>query len=86
MAAPDTEPAKAELKQQGAIEAGQEAAQESAPDVSPDAVEKVLVNETKKAGAPAYQFDPDASPEEKAAAAQAVILYILCFVKCAITD
>lgn len=69
----ETEQDKNELRQEGAIEFAEEAAQEGI-DVPPEAVEKVLVNETKKAGAPAYQFDPDATPEEKAAAAQAVIL------------
>lgn len=60
-----------ELRQQGAIQTGQEANQTD-PEIQPEAVEKVLVNETEKAGAHAYQFDPDASPEEKAAAAEAV--------------
>ena len=32
----------------------------------------VLEAESKKAGIPALQFDPDASPEEKAAQARAV--------------
>lgn len=61
-----------ELKQQGAIETAQNAAQDPQSDVRPEDAEKVLLDETKKAGMPAYQFDPDASPEEKAAAAQSV--------------
>lgn len=34
--------------------------------------EQTLINDTKKAGGAAFQFDPDASPEEKAAQARAV--------------
>lgn len=36
--------------------------------------EKVIMDESKKAGAPAFEFDPNASPEEKAAQAKAVSL------------
>ncbi|KAL4801980.1 hypothetical protein BDV18DRAFT_147987 [Aspergillus unguis] len=61
----------AEAKQQGAIETAQAAAQDPQSHIQPDTVEKKLVDETRKAGLPAYQFDPDASPEEKAAAAEA---------------
>lgn len=60
---------KRELRQQGAIEAAEEAPQD--PQAA-EAAEKVLVEETRKAGMPAYQFDPNASPEDKAAAAEAV--------------
>lgn len=73
MAEPDSQSAK-ELRQQGAIETAQEATQQAEPGIPPEAVEKVLVNETQSAGVPAYQFDPDATPEQKAAAAQAVCL------------
>ena len=59
---------KHELKQEGAIEAAQD--ENSA--VTSDDAQKVIVNETKKAGGEAFQFDPDASPEEKAAQARAV--------------
>jgi len=57
-------------------EAKQEVAEEAARDpnsafTAQDA-EKVIVDESKKAGAPAFQFDPNASPEEKAAQARAV--------------
>lgn len=62
---------KHELRQEGAIETAQEAAQQPSQEAA-QAAEKVLVEETRKAGLPAYQFDPDASPEEKAAAAAAV--------------
>lgn len=63
---------EAELRQQGAIETAQNAAQDPQSNLNPEDVEKVLLEETRKAGMPAYQFDPDASPEEKAAATQAV--------------
>lgn len=66
------ESAKSELKQQGAVEVAQQAAQDAKSQVRPETVEKVLVEESKKAGAPAFQFDPNAPPEEKAAAAKAV--------------
>jgi len=39
---------------------------------STEDAERVIVEESKKAGAPAFQFDPNASPEEKAAQARAV--------------
>ncbi|KAL4991822.1 hypothetical protein BDW68DRAFT_127780 [Aspergillus falconensis] len=60
-----------ELKQQGAIETAQAAYQDPQSHIQPETVEKKLVDETRKAGLPAYQFDPDASPEEKAAVAEA---------------
>lgn len=66
------EDAQGELKQQGAIETAHQAAQDPQVDVQPEAVEKALLDETKKAGVPAFQFDPNAPPEEKAAAAQSV--------------
>ncbi|ESZ92386.1 transmembrane protein [Sclerotinia borealis F-4128] len=56
-----------ELKQQGAVEAAQN------PDsavTSADAQAKI-VNESQKAGVLAFSFDPDASPEAKAAQARA---------------
>ncbi|KAL4948242.1 C2 domain-containing protein [Aspergillus filifer] len=59
-----------EAKQQGAIETAQAASQDPQSHIRPETVEKKLVDETRKAGFPAYQFDPDASPEEKAAAAE----------------
>ncbi|KAJ5144673.1 Tricalbin [Penicillium atrosanguineum] len=62
---------KTELKEEGIIEAATELAQDPESKVNPDTVEEKLVEETRAAGAPAYQFDPDASPEDKAAAAQA---------------
>ncbi|KAF9886442.1 hypothetical protein FE257_011474 [Aspergillus nanangensis] len=70
MASNGVETKKSELRQEGAIETAQEAAQQASQDAA-QAAEKVLVEETKKAGVPVYQFDPDASPEEKAAVAEA---------------
>ena len=58
----------AELKAQGV----EEAARDPNSKVSADDVERVMAEESKKAGIAAYTFDPDASPEEKAAAAKAV--------------
>ncbi|KZF24395.1 membrane bound c2 domain-containing protein [Xylona heveae TC161] len=55
-----------ELKQQGVAEA----ARDPDTNVTSEDAEKAIVNETRKAGGAAYQFDPDASPEEKAAQAQ----------------
>ncbi|KAL2824799.1 hypothetical protein BDW59DRAFT_82737 [Aspergillus cavernicola] len=61
---------KTELKQQGAIETAQAASQDPQSHLNTEIVEQKLVDEGRKAGLPAYQFDPDASPEEKAAAAE----------------
>lgn len=57
-----------ELKQQGAVEA----AQDPNSSVTAADVERKIVTEGQKAGVPAFHFDPDASPEEKAAQARAV--------------
>jgi hypothetical protein len=54
---------EAELKQQGAIEAAMAAPSQGAT----DAAIKKVVTESKKAGVAAYEFDADASPEQKAA-------------------
>ena len=58
----------AELKQQGAVEA----ARDGNSWVTAEDAERVIVEETKKTGNEAYQFDPNASPEEKAAQAASV--------------
>jgi hypothetical protein len=58
----------AELKQQGAIEA---AANPENP-VTADAAENKILEESRKAGAAAFSFNPDASLEEKKAQAKAV--------------
>lgn len=63
---------KTELKEEGVIEAATELAQDPESKVNPETVEQTLVDETRKSGGAAYQFDPDASPEDKAAAAEAV--------------
>lgn len=59
---------KNELKSQGAIEA----AQDPNSSVTAQDAERVLIEESKKAGSAALQFDPNASPEEKAAQARSV--------------
>jgi hypothetical protein len=62
---------KSELKQQVA----EEAARDPNSSVTAADAEKVILEESKKAGAVSLQFDPNASPEEKAAQARAVCLY-----------
>ncbi|KAF2111010.1 hypothetical protein BDV96DRAFT_583272 [Lophiotrema nucula] len=58
-----------ELKQQGAIEA----AQDPNSKVTAQAAENTLHEEAKKGGSAAYQFDPNATTEEKRAQAKARI-------------
>jgi hypothetical protein len=58
----------AELKTQGVVEA----AQDPNSSVTADDAQQKIVAESKKAGVAAFTFDPDASPEEKAAQARAV--------------
>lgn len=57
-----------EVKQQAASEA----ARDPTSAMSAEGAEQVILDESRKAGAVALQFDPDASPEEKAAQAKAV--------------
>ena len=57
-----------EVKEERAVDA---AADPSSP-VTAEQAEKVILDESRKAGAVAMQFDPDATPEEKAAQAKAV--------------
>jgi hypothetical protein len=59
---------KGELKQQSA----EEAARDPNSQVTADDAQRVILDESKKAGAVALQFDPDATPEQKAAQARAV--------------
>ena len=59
----------AELKAQGV----QDAARDPNSNVTSSDAQKVMGDESKKAGIPAYSFDPDASPKEKAAAAGATV-------------
>lgn len=58
----------AELKSQGATEA----AQDPNNKVSAEDAEKIMTEESKKAGVAAYRFDPYASPEDKAAQVRSV--------------
>ncbi len=62
-----------ELKSQGAAMA----AQDPNSKVTAEDAEGVMTEESKKAGVPAFQFDPNASPEEKAAQARSVSLLFL---------
>lgn len=57
-----------ELKSQGAVEA----AQSPESKISAEDAENVITAESKKAGVAAFQFDPDASPEDKAAQVRSV--------------
>jgi hypothetical protein len=59
---------KNELKSEGAIEA----ARDPNSAVTGDDAARVILDESKKAGSAALRFDPDASPEEKAAQAKSV--------------
>lgn len=59
---------KAEVKQELAVEA----ARDPNSNFSAQDAQRVIVDESKKAGAPAFQFNPNASPAEKAAQAHAV--------------
>jgi hypothetical protein len=63
-----TNTSAAELKTQGVVEA----AQDPNSSVTADDAQQKIVTESKKAGVAAFTFDPDASPEEKAAQARAV--------------
>lgn len=58
----------AELKSHDAIEAPGD----TNNIISGDDAQRVMVDESKKAGGAAFRFNPDASPEEKAAVAGAV--------------
>jgi hypothetical protein len=60
--------ATAEIKAQGAVEM----ANDPNSSVTAEDAQKKLVDESQKAGVAAFTFDPDASPEEKAAQARAV--------------
>lgn len=61
-----------ELKIQGVIEA----ARDPKTNVTAQDAEHAIMQESRKAGAAAYQFNPNASPEEKAAQAKAVSLSV----------
>ena len=57
-----------ELKSQDAAEA----ARDPASKLSAQDAERTMINESLKAGGAAYEFDPNASPEDKAAQARSV--------------
>ena len=57
-----------ELKSKGA----EEAAQDPSSKVSAEDAEKIMRDESNKAGIAAFQFDPNATPAEKAAQARSV--------------
>lgn len=57
-----------ELRSQGA----EQAAQDPNSNVSAHDAEQTMHNESRKAGSAAFQFDPNATPAEKAAQAQLV--------------
>jgi hypothetical protein len=57
-----------ELKQQGALEA----AQDPSSSVTAQQAENTVIEEAKKGGSAAFTFNPDASPEEKAAQLKSV--------------
>ena len=59
-----------ELKQQGVLEA----ARDPNSSITAEQAEHSVVAEARKGGSAAFKFDPDASPEEKAAQARAVCL------------
>lgn len=59
-----------ELKSQGAAEA----ARDPNSEVTSQDAQHVMAAESKKAGVEAYEFDPNASPEAKAAQARSVCL------------
>lgn len=61
-----------ELKQQGAIEA----AQDPNSSVTADQAGRAILQEAREGGSAAFKFDPDATPEEKAAQAKAVRLHM----------
>ena len=63
----------AELKAQGVVEA----AQDPNSSVTAEDAQKKIVQESKKAGVAAFEFDPDATPEQKAAQARAVSIIFM---------
>lgn len=57
-----------ELKQQGA----EEASRDPNSSVTADDAQRKIIEESRKVGVAAFNFDPDATPEEKRAQAKAV--------------
>ncbi|KAF1942413.1 tricalbin [Clathrospora elynae] len=62
-----TESRESELKQQGALDA----AKDSHSSVTVDQAEQSVVDQARQGGSAAFQFDPDATPEQKRAQARA---------------
>jgi hypothetical protein len=73
MASADAE--QTEKKLEGTIETAQELHEDPQSHVNPDKVEQKVVDDARQAGVAAYQFDPDASPEDKANAAKGVRIH-----------
>lgn len=63
-----------ELRAEGAVEA----AQDSNSKVTSEDAQRVMLSESEKAGVTAYKFDPNATPEEKAAQARSVRFTHIC--------
>jgi hypothetical protein len=68
--------ANTELKLQGIVQTAQHAAEDPNSHINPETTEKLLVEESRRAGAAAYHFDPNATPQDKAQAAKAVCYVI----------
>ena len=61
----------AELKAQGV----EESARDPNSSTTANDAQRKIVKESQKAGVAAFTFDPDATPEQKAAQARAVSIY-----------
>lgn len=72
MASADAE--KTEMRIDGTIEAAEELNEDPQSHVNPDKIEQKVVDDAREAGVAAYQFDPDASPEDKANATKGVCI------------
>jgi hypothetical protein len=59
-------------KPQDKADAAIELAQDPDSSVTANVAEKEIVHQSKQAGVLAFEFDPDATPEQKAAQARAV--------------
>jgi hypothetical protein len=64
-----------EIKQQGAVEA----ARNPNSTVTAEDAEHSVINEARKSGAPAFEFDPNATAEEKAAQVNSVRTIVCAF-------
>ncbi|TPX21172.1 hypothetical protein DIZ76_015126 [Coccidioides immitis] len=61
LAAEHIDPLKGDLKQEEVVQA----AQDPQSNIPPETAERILVEKSRKAGSVAYQFDPNATPEQK---------------------